>query len=119
MQFERFVQILAGRIGQILNMQEIGSEVGISSHTVKEWISILEASFILFRLSPYFENFNKPVIKSPKLYFNDVGLASYLLGIHNEVQISRDPLRGHLFENAILLELKKYQLNQGYDPSFF
>ncbi len=119
MQFERFVQILAGRVGQILNMQEIGGEVGISSHTVKEWISILEASFILFRLPPYFENFNKRVIKSPKLYFNDVGLASYLLGIQNEVQLSRDPLRGHLFENAILLELKKYQLNQGCDPSLF
>jgi predicted AAA+ superfamily ATPase len=118
-QFERFIQILAGRIGQILNMEEIGGEVGISSHTVKQWISILEASFIVFRLSPYFENFGKRIIKSPKLYFNDVGLASYLLGIQNEIQLSRDPLRGNLFENAILLELKKYQLNRGLDPSFF
>jgi hypothetical protein len=119
MQFERFVQILAGRIGQILNMEEIGGEVGISSHTVKEWISILEASFIVFRLPPYFENFGKRVIKSPKLYFNDVGLAACLLGIESEVQLSRDPLRGHLFENAILLELKKYRLNRGLDPSLF
>lgn len=119
MQFERFVQILAGRIGQILNMEEIGGEVGISSHTVKQWISILEASFIVFRLPPYFENFGKRVIKSPKLYFNDVGLAVYLLGIQNEIQLSRDPLRGNLFENAVILELKKYRLNRGLDPSLF
>ena len=119
MQFERFVQILVGRIGQIINMEEIGGEVGISSHTVKQWISILEASFIVFRLPPYFENFGKRVIKSPKLYFNDVGLATYLLGIQNEIQLSRDPLRGNLFENAILLELKKHQLNRGLDPSLF
>lgn len=119
MQFERFVQILAGRVGQILNMEEIGGEVGISSHTVKEWISILEASFIVFRLPPYFENFGKRVIKSPKLYFHDVGLAVYLLGIETELQLSRDPLRGNLFENGVLLELKKYRLNRGLDPSLF
>lgn len=119
MQFERFVQILAGRTGQILNMEEIGGEVGISSHTVKEWISILEASFIVFRLPPYFENFGKRVIKSPKLFFNDVGLAVYLLGIQNQTQLSRDPLRGSLFENAILLELKKCRLNKGLDPHLF
>lgn len=119
MQFERFIQILAGRVGQILNMDDIGGEVGISSHTVKHWISILEASFIVFRLPPYFENFGKRIIKSPKLYFNDVGLATYLLGIQNEIQLSRDPLRGNLFENAILLELKKHQLNRGLDPSLF
>lgn len=118
-QFERFVQILAGRIGQILNMEEIGGEVGISSHTVKHWISILEASFIVFRLSPYFENFGKRIIKSPKLFFNDVGLATYLLGIENETQLNRDPLRGNLFENAIILELKKFRLNRGLDPSLF
>lgn len=119
MQFERFMHILAGRIGQIINMEEIGGEVGISSHTVKQWISILEASFIIFRLPPYFENFGKRVIKSSKLYFNDVGLVAYLLGIQNETQMSRDPLRGNLFENAILLELKKHRLNQGLDPSLF
>jgi uncharacterized protein len=119
LQFERFVQILAGRISQIINMEEIGGEVGISSHTVKQWISILEASFIVFRLLPYFDNFGKRVVKSPKLYFNDVGLAAYLLGIQNETQLSRDPLRGKLFENAVLLELKKYRLNKGLDPSLF
>jgi len=119
LQFERFVQILAGRIAQILNMEEIGGEIGLSSHTVKAWISILEASFIIFRLPPFFENLGKRAIKSPKLYFTDTGLAAYLLGIQNEKQLIRDPLRGKLFENAIVLELKKHQLNQGKDPSLF
>lgn len=119
MQFERFVAILAGRIGQILNMEEIGGEIGVSSHTVKHWISILEASFIVSRLPPYFENFGKRVIKSPKIYFNDVGLACYLLGIENEIQLNRDPLRGNLFENAIYLELKKHQMNKGLDSNLF
>lgn len=119
MQFERFIQVLAGRIGQILNMEQIGGEIGISSHTVKEWISILEASFILFRLPPYFENLGKRQIKSPKIYFNDVGLAAYLLGIQNELQLARDPLRGNLFENAVILELKKHRLNRGLDPNLF
>ncbi len=118
-QFERFIRICAGRIGQILNMEEIGGEVGLSSHTVKEWISMLEASFIVFRLQPYFENFGKRIIKSPKLFFTDVGLATYLLGIENEVQISRDPLRGHLIENLIVLELVKWRFNHGLDPQLY
>lgn len=118
-QFERFIRICAGRIGQILNLEEIGGEVGISSHTVKQWISILEASFIIFRLQPYFENFGKRMIKSPKLFFMDVGLAAYLLGIENGTQMSRDPLRGHLVENLVILELMKERLNQGLDPQLY
>lgn len=118
-QFERFVRIVAGRVGQILNREAIGAEVGVSSHTVNEWISILEASFIVFRLQPYFENFGKRIIKSPKLYFTDTGLAAYLLGIENENQMSRDPLRGHLVENLVLLELMKGRLNQGLDPQLY
>ncbi|MCE5293067.1 MAG: ATP-binding protein [Chlamydiales bacterium] len=118
-QFERFVRICAGRVGQIVNMQDIGGEIGISSHTVKEWLSILEASFIVFRLQPYFENFGKRIIKSPKLYFTDVGLATYLLGIENEVQLDRDPARGHLFENLVVLELLKWRYNEGLDPNLY
>lgn len=118
-QFERFVRICAGRVGQILNMQDIGGEIGVSSHTVKEWISILEASFIVFRLQPYFENFGKRIVKSPKLYFTDVGLATYLLEIENESQINRDPVRGHLFENLIVLELLKWRYNEGLDPHLY
>jgi uncharacterized protein len=119
MQFDRFVRILAGRIGQILNMEEIGGEIGLSAKTVKEWISILEASFIVFRLQPYFENFGKRIIKSPKLYFTDTGLAVYLLGIENETQMNRDPLRGYLFENLVLLELMKARFNRGLDPQLY
>ena len=118
-QFERFIKVYAGRIGQIVNLEEIGGEIGLSSHTVKEWISILEASFIVFRLHPYFENFGKRVIKSPKLFFYDVGFATYILGIENEIQISRDPLRGQLVENLVTLELMKSRLNQGLDPQLY
>lgn len=70
-------------------------------------------------MPPYFDNFGKRIVKSPKLFFNDTGLAAYLLGIQNEMQLSRDPLRGNLFENAMLLELKKYKLNRGINPSLF
>ena len=118
-QFERFIRVIAGRVGQIVNLEEIGGEIGISSHTVKEWLSILEASFVIFRLQPYFENFGKRIIKSPKLFFVDVGLAVYLLGIENETQMNRDPLRGHLFENLVVLELVKSRLNRGLDPQIF
>lgn len=118
-QFERFIRICAGRISQIINLEEIGGEVGISSHTVKEWISMLEASFIVIRLQPYFENFGKRIIKSPKLFFTDIGLATYLLGIENETQINRDPLRGHLVENLIIMELIKWRYNHGLDSQLY
>jgi hypothetical protein len=93
--------------------------VGISANTVKQWLSILEASYIIFQLQPYHENFGKRVVKTPKIYFTDVGLASYLLGIHTETQMTRDPLRGNLFENLIVLELVKGRYNQGLDPQLF
>lgn len=118
-QFQRFVRICAGRVGQLLNLEGIGHDVGLSSHTVREWISILEASFIIFRLPPYFENFGKRIVKSSKLYFSDVGLATYLLGIGNVEQMSRDPLRGHLIENLVVLELMKARLNHGLDPNLY
>ncbi len=118
-QFENFIRICAGRVGQIIKLEEIGGEIGISSHTVKHWLSILEASFIIFRLQPYFENFGKRMIKSPKLFFFDVGLATYLLGIENLSQVARDPLRGHLVENLVLVELLKQRLNHGLDPQMY
>jgi|694.fasta_scaffold07306_19 predicted AAA+ superfamily ATPase len=119
MQFQRFVRICAGRIGQLLNLESLGNDTGVSAPTIKEWISILEASFIIFRLCPYFENFGKRLVKSPKIYFTDVGLASYLLGIETTEQVSRDPLRGHLVENLVVLELMKARLNQGLDPQLY
>lgn len=118
-QFQRFIRLCAGRIGQLLNLERLSNEVGVAANTIKHWISILEASFIILRLQPYFENFGKRIIKAPKLYFTDVGLASYLLGIENTVQMSRDPLRGNLVENLVLLELIKGRLNQGLDPQLY
>ncbi len=117
--FQRFIRILAGRIGQVVNYEGMAGDVGVSSKTIKEWLSILEASFILFRLQPYFENFGKRIIKAPKIYFTDVGLASYLLGIETVEQIRRDPLRGNLVENLVVLELLKARLNQGRDPKLY
>lgn len=117
--FRKFIKLCAGRIGQILNLTGLANEVGVSSHTIKHWLSMLEASYIIILLQPYFENFGKRIIKSPKLYFNDVGLASYLLGIETVTQVSRDPLRGSLFENLVLMELIKQRLNAGKDPRFY
>lgn len=117
--FEKFIKLCAGRIGNILEIVSLSNEVGVSSHTINEWLSLLEASFIIFRVQPYYENFGKRAIKSPKLYFTDVGLACYLLSIENTTQLSRDPLRGALFENLVILELMKYRLNRGLDPNLY
>ncbi|MCD4745978.1 MAG: ATP-binding protein [Bacteroidales bacterium] len=117
--FQKFIHICAGRIGNIFNASSIATEVGVSVTTIKSWMSILEASFIVLLLQPYYENINKRLIKSPKIYFYDVGLAAYLLGIEDARQISRDPLRGALFENLVLMELVKYRFNTGFDHNLF
>lgn len=119
MVFQKFVRLCAGRIGQLINMEGLGNETGVSSHTVKHWISILEASFIVFRLQPYYENFGKRIVKTSKLYFTDTGLASYLLGIEDINQISRDPLRGNLIENLMILEMIKERFNHGKDSQLY
>ncbi|MBI4699471.1 MAG: ATP-binding protein [Nitrospirae bacterium] len=111
--FQKFLKLCAGRIGQILNMHNLANEVGVSHTTVRSWITILEASYIIFLLRPYFRNISKRLVKSPKLYFHDVGLASYLLRIENTKQMSRDPLRGNLFENMAVVEALKYRANSG------
>ena len=95
--FEKFMKLLAGRAGQIVDYQSLSNDVGVSSVTIKQWLSILEASFVVFKLPPYFENFGKRVIKSPKYYFTDVGLLAYLLGIEKSEQVSRDPLVGNIW----------------------
>ncbi len=117
--FEKFVRLCAGRVGQLLNQSNLANEVGVSAVTIAEWISVLEASYIVYRLPPYYENFGKRLIKSPKLYFIDTGLAAWLLGIENVKQLSRDPLRGALFENLIIIEALKSHLNLGKDPRIF
>lgn len=115
--FQNFLKLCAGRVGQIFNSLNLSNELGISYHTVNSWLSILEASFLIFKLQSYFENFGKRIIKSPKLYFTDVGLATYLLDITSVEQISRDPLRGGLIENFVISEFIKSRLNKGYEPS--
>lgn len=117
--FETFMKLCAGRIGQLLNAQSLANEVGVSSHTIKNWLSILEASFVIYRLAPFYENLGKRLVKSPKLYFTDVGLAAYLLGIETVQQMKRDPLRGQLFENLVVIELVKARLNKGLDPHLY
>jgi predicted AAA+ superfamily ATPase len=111
--FEKFVRLCAGRIGQVFNLQGLANDVGVSHTTARGWLAILEASYIVFMLRPYFRNVSKRLIKSPKLYFYDTGLASYLLGLENELHVSRDPLRGNLFENLVVMEALKFRFNRG------
>ena len=111
--------ICASRIGQIFNKDGLAGEVGVSSKTIGHWLSILEACYIIYRLPPYFENFGKRIIKSPKIYFCDVGLVAYLLGIETVDQMARDPLRGNLFENLVVNELMKARFNRGLDPRLY
>lgn len=117
--FENFTRLLAGRVGQILNLSSLSNDIGVSSTTLKEWLSVLEASHTIFRLNPYFENFGKRIIKSPKIYFTDVGLASYLLGIESPTLAARDPLIGNLFENMVVIEALKARLNAGKEPELY
>jgi predicted AAA+ superfamily ATPase len=112
-QFEKFMKLLAGRVGQLMDHSSIAGDVGVSGNTIKHWLSILEASFILYKLPPYFENFGKRVIKSPKYYFTDTGLLSFLLGIETPAQVTRDPLVGQLFENLVVMEAVKTLYNKG------
>lgn len=118
-QFQQFLTLLAGRIGQIINYTSLSNDVGVSATTIKNWISVLKASFIVFELPPFFENIRKRVVKSPKIYFNDVGLAAYLLRIETADQIYRDPLRGGLYENFVILEILKARLNRGKRPDLY
>jgi len=117
--FERFIALCAGRIGQVVNFSSLAQDCGISNVTAQQWLNVLQASYIVFLLAPYHNNFNKRLIKMPKLYFYDTGLASSLLGIENAVQLDRHFARGHLFENLIVLELLKARLNAGRRPHLF
>lgn len=117
--FQNFIRLCAGRVGQPLNIQSLGVEAGISAPTVKNWLSILEASYILFRLMPFFENFNKRLVKSPKLYFYDTGLLAHLLGLDISGHILRYYQRGSLFENMAIAELIKNRWNSGRRTQFY
>lgn len=117
--FTRFISLCAGRIGQILNISSLANDAGISVNTAKSWLSLLEASFIIFLLQPYYKNFNKRVIKSPKIYFYDTGLASSLLRITNAEMISTHYLYGNLFENLVISEIMKYKYHHGNNPNIY
>lgn len=117
--FENFVKLLAGRVGQLVNLSSLANDAGISIPTLKEWLSVLEASFIVFQLPCYFENFGKRLVKSKKLYFTEIGLASWMLGIETPEQASRDPLFGGLFENLVIVEALKSRFNAGERPDLY
>jgi uncharacterized protein len=117
--FERFLRLLAGRVGQLINLHALSGDVGVSSTTLSQWLSVLEASYIIFLLPPYFRNFGKRLVKTPKLYFVEPGLATWLLGIENADQAARDPLMGHLFENLVVSELMKARYHAGKDANLY
>jgi len=117
--FELFLKLLAGRVGQLVNLNNMAGETGVSQPTLASWLSVLEASFIVFRLQPYFANFGKRQTKTPKLYFSEPGLASWLLGISTPEQAARDPLFGGLFENMVVIEALKARLNAGEMPELY
>lgn len=112
-QFQTFLRLCAGRVGSLFNASELSNEVGISVNTVRSWLSILQASYIVFMLHPYFDNSRKRLTKTPKFYFYDTGLACYLLGIENETQLSSNRMRGHLFENMVISDIMKSRAHAG------
>ena len=117
--FNMFLKLCAGRIGSVFNASEIAGEIGVSSKTIQTWLSILQASYVVYLLPPYFENSRKRLTKSPKMYFCDTGLACTLLGIESAEQLAFDKMRGHLFENLIVVELLKRRLNEGKESNLY
>lgn len=118
-QFQRFVRMCAARSGQLLNLAALGVDCGISAVTAREWLSVLEASYLVTRLPPHFQNFGKRLIKSPKLYFLDVGLMAWLLGIRDESSLSTHAARGALFETWVVSELIKQRFNHGQPADLY
>lgn len=117
--FERFIRLLAGRTGQELNLSYLSIEVGVDAKTIQSWLGVLEASYIIFFLRPYHQNFNKTIVKRPKVYFHDSGLASWLLGIRAASQVEQHPLKGALFETMIVSEFSKLHANRGEMNNLF
>jgi len=117
--FERFLRLCAGRTGQLLNMNSLAIESGVDNKTIASWIGVLESSFIMYRLHPQHSNFNKRIVKMPKIYFYDTGLACALLGIQNATQLNYHPLTGNLFENFSIGELLKHRLNQAKSNNLY
>jgi hypothetical protein len=117
--FELFLKLCASRTGQILNMSSIANDCGITHNTAKSWLSLLEASYIIHFVRPHHKNFRKRLVKSPKLFFVDVGLAAYLLEIFSETHIANHPLRGALFETFVVSEILKQRFNSGQKSNLY
>lgn len=117
--FQTFIRLCAGRIGTEFNASALSNEIGVSVPTIQEWLSVLEASYVLFRLPPFFRNVGKRLVKSPKIYFYDTGLVCFLLGIENEQHLTTHPLRGAIFENMVVLEFLKNRFNSGKTPHLY
>lgn len=115
--FQRFLRLCAGRTGQLINLSSLGDDVGVSHNTVREWLSVLVASYVIHRLPPQHRNLNKRLVKTPKLYFLDPGLAARLLGIETRMQLSNHPLRGALFETWVVSEFIKARFNRALGPN--
>jgi predicted AAA+ superfamily ATPase len=117
--FARFLKLCAGRIGQQLNLVSLATECGIDVRTAQNWLGVLESSYVLFRLQPHHANFNKRIVKTPKLYFTDTGLACSLLSIRSSRELSNSHFRAFLFENMVVMECIKHKSNSGGTTSFF
>ena len=114
--FNVFVRLLAGRVGQMLIRESLARDSGVSVPTVVKWLNVLEASFLIYRLRPYHANLGTRLVKTPKIYFTEPGLAAYLVGIRDETQVAAHPLVGSLFENMVVAEALKSRLSRGLDP---
>lgn len=119
MLFQRFMRLMAARCGQLLNLSSLAADLGIAQTTARDWLAVLEASYIVFRLPPYHGNFGKRLVKMPKLYFLDVGLASHLLGIDGAQAMNSNPMRGPLFENMMVVEYLKHCRNAGLNHGLY
>ncbi len=118
-QFQRFMKMAAARCGQLLNLNELAHSLGIAQTTARDWLNVLEASYITYRLPPHSANFGKRIVKTPKLYFHDTGLCSHLLGLNDPAQFATHPMRGALFENYLINEYGKYSRNFGRNAQCF
>ena len=117
--FQRFIRLCAGRIGSECNASSLAGEVGVATNTIIKWFNTLSATYIIYMLQPYYQNISKRLVKTPKIYFFDTGLACYLLGIENEKQLNTHPLRGAIFENMVINEAMKSRYNKGKDANLF
>lgn len=117
--FQRFVKLCAARIGSVFNASELSNELGVAVNTINSWLSVLQASYLIYLMPPFFTNTRKRLTKSPKIYFTDCGLAAYLLDIDLPEMLNRDKMRGHLFENMVIMDYMKRVYNEGKNGGLY